>query len=512
MSSPADPPTVRALLRRTELRLRLAVDEDRLAAGALDRVIRGVHSSDLADPTPFLSEDLALLTTGTQFTGADPADYAAYVERLVVRGVVALGFGTEVVPGGIPEGLAAACGAARLPLFEVPYRTPFIAVARANARALAAQDFARRTWALDAQRALSLAALRSDGLAAAVDELSRRLDAWVGLFDAAGVLRHEHPRDGAGRTELQAEVTAMLARGTRAGATVAVSDGTVVLQSLGRPGHLTGVLALATGVLDAEARSVVTMVVAMADLALEQRRGLLRARDALRAGLAVSLLDGGAATARRVASRMWGGLPPAPVRVALTDAGGRDDVVEWLESQADGRGSRLFFGRIDAGLLLVVPASDDTLLPLLAERSNLAVGVSDPVGYDEVAAGLAQARVALEGGGSGVRVFADARGGLAAAFDGERARVLADAELAPLRAADAAGGTQLQTTLAAWLAHDGSHERTAQALGIHRHTLRARLAAVERALDVDLTSFAVRARLWLAFEVAQRGAWADRNS
>jgi purine catabolism regulator len=29
-----------------------------------------VHSSDLADPTPFLADDLLLLTTGTQFVGA----------------------------------------------------------------------------------------------------------------------------------------------------------------------------------------------------------------------------------------------------------------------------------------------------------------------------------------------------------------------------------------------------------------------------------------------------------
>ena len=72
----------------------------------------------------------------------DAADDAGVVPRLcpapAARGVVGLGFGTEVVRAGIPPLLADACGSQRIPLFEVPYRTPFIAVARANAEAIAA--------------------------------------------------------------------------------------------------------------------------------------------------------------------------------------------------------------------------------------------------------------------------------------------------------------------------------------------------------------------------------------
>jgi purine catabolism regulator len=132
------PPTLRALLARRDLRLRLATD-DAGAVGALDLPVRWVHSSDLADPTPFLSEGLVLLTTGTQFaTGIDdPAMYVDYVRRLRDRGVVGLGFGTEVVREGVPPLLSQACVDAEMPLFEVPYRTPFIAVARANAAATA---------------------------------------------------------------------------------------------------------------------------------------------------------------------------------------------------------------------------------------------------------------------------------------------------------------------------------------------------------------------------------------
>ncbi|MGA1826989.1 PucR family transcriptional regulator ligand-binding domain-containing protein, partial [Microbacterium sp.] len=147
MVTTADAPTLRALLGRRDLHLRLEGEPADLGEGALDTPIRWVHSSDLADPTPFLSEGLALLTTGTQFEGAedDPAMYRAYVRRLSARGVVGLGFGTEVVRDGIPPVLAAACRDERMPLFEVPYRTPFIAVARAGAEAIAAQSYARRS-------------------------------------------------------------------------------------------------------------------------------------------------------------------------------------------------------------------------------------------------------------------------------------------------------------------------------------------------------------------------------
>ena len=64
------PPSLRALLARRDLHLRLVADGD-LAPGILDRPVRWVHSSDLVDPTPFLSEGLVLLTTGTQFAEAD---------------------------------------------------------------------------------------------------------------------------------------------------------------------------------------------------------------------------------------------------------------------------------------------------------------------------------------------------------------------------------------------------------------------------------------------------------
>ncbi len=501
----SDAPTLRALLARRDLKLSLAVDD--VEPAALDRAIRWVHSSDLVDPTPFLSEGLVLLTTGTQFPHGDGGDspeaYHFYVQRLAARGVVGLGFGTEVVRAGIPPALVDACRTERMPLFEVPYRTPFIAVARANAEAIAAEAYARRSWALAAQRAIALAALRPDGLGATVAELAKQLDTWVGMFDAAGELAREHPAGGLGHETadaLQREVTGVLHRGARAGSSLRIGETPFTLQTLGRGGHLRGVIAIAAGDLDQEGRVVVTAVIAMAGLALEQQQGLTRARSALRAGLVQSLMAGDPALARRTSRELWGPLPSAPVVVGVTDAAAArvDGIAELLELWADERRGALFFGRGDDGLVLVVPAGDLSGVEELAERFDVHIGISDPTAYDGFAAAVGQARVARDRGAGPVTAFAEvSRGGVLSAFTDE-ARSLARAELEPLYAHDAAQGTRLVETLRVWLDEDCSHEATAQALGVHRHTVRTRLALLERVLGRDLSSFATRAELWAA--------------
>ncbi len=502
------PPSLRALLSRRDLHLRLVADDD-LAPGILDRPVRWVHSSDLADPTPFLSEGLVLLTTGTQFGEATAADYDAYVGRLIARGVQGLGFGTEVVRDGIPAPLVDACRRAGMPLFEVPYRTPFIAVARAGAEAIAADAYARRSWSLAAQRAVSLAALRPDGLSATLAELSRQLDCWVGLYDAAGALRTAFPAGAlpaAAADALAAEVTTMLRRGTRAAGSLDAGGRAVSVQTLGRGGHLRGALAIEASDLDHEARSVVTAVVAMAALALEQQDGLGRAIGTFRAGLVQSLTTGDPTLARRSARDLFGPLPTAPVVVALTPPSALRStaLTEWLETRAHEQRGELFFGRGDDGVVLVVPASARSPLEAIAERFEMVVGCSAPTGYDEFARALTQARTARDRSDDvGLADFSDtARAGLLPALDSEAARTVAAGALAPLRQHDEREGSALVDTLDAWLAHDCSHEATAAALGIHRHTVRARVALAQRVLGRDLSSFAARAELWTALRLA----------
>lgn len=499
------PPTLRALLSRADLHLRAALDDADLDAGALDQPVRWVHSSDLIDPTPFLSEGLVLLTTGTQFTAApdDPAAYRDYVRRLRDRGASGLGFGTEVVRDGIPPLLVDACRAERLPLFEVPYRTPFIAVARANAEAVAAEGFARRSWALDAQRAVSLAALRPDGLSATLAELARQLGAWVGLFDAAGALRREHPAgalDAATMDELSGEVAVVLRRGARAGSALRLGPTPFTLQTLGRGGHLRGVVAIASGDLDQESRAVVTSVIAMAGLALEQNDGVVRARGMLRAGVVQALLSGDTGLARRFVRELGGALATAPVEVAIAEGtpAALESAAEWLDAAEDAAIS----GRGPDGLVVAAPVGS-SLFATIGDRFDVRVGVSSPAAWSDFARAHGEARAALRRQSGPLARFGEtAAAGVLGALDGELARLLAAASLAPLTEHDAAHGTELVGTLRVWLEHDGRIDQAAAALGVHRHTARTRIALAERVLARDLSSFAARAELWAALQVA----------
>lgn len=514
------PPTVRSLLAREELALRLLIEESALPDGALDAPVPWAHSSDLTDPAPFLDPGHVLLTTGTQFgddaDADDPEHLGGYVERLRDAGVAALGFGTEVVRDGTPRVLIEACRRHGLPIFEVPYRVPFIRVARTVADLNTADANARQAWALQAQRAISLAALRPDGLGATLTELSHRLGAWVGLVDAAGALDREAPAGGLAQPalgEVVGEARTMLRRGQRASRTVEAGTAVgaphrVTLQTLGAGGALRGVLAIGDSPqLDQAGREVVTAVIALAGLALEQNRDLDRARGHLRSGLLRSILAGDLELATGVAREMWGALPEPPLRVAIADvpADHADRFVELLELRVDERAGRLFFGREDDTVVLLAETPDAELADELAREFDVAVGVSDAVGSlaaDPVRGAHDQALRALERAreqGSTVVAFEEiSRQGMLAFLARTDARAVARATLAPLVDHDAANGTTLVATTRIWLEHGGQFDATAQALGVHRHTVRSRIGLAERLLGRDLSGFHARADLWAA--------------
>ena len=90
---------------------------------------------------------------------------------------------------------------------------------------------------------------------------------------------------------------------------------------------------------------------------------------------------------------------------------------------------------------------------------------------------------------------------------GQRVAVLAwspgsaaSALLAPLVASDPDG--VLGQSLRVWLDHNGVYDAAARELGVHRHTLTARIRSAERLLGRDFGSFEDRVRVWAALRVA----------
>jgi purine catabolism regulator len=97
--------------------------------------VRWVHSTELADPIPWLKGGELLLTTGLQLVG--PKSQRELVDRLADHDIAGLGFGTGFSHKRLPAALVAQARKRAFPLFEVPYELPFIAITeRAFARLL----------------------------------------------------------------------------------------------------------------------------------------------------------------------------------------------------------------------------------------------------------------------------------------------------------------------------------------------------------------------------------------
>lgn len=81
------PPTLATLVQHSALRLSVLAGHDRL-----DAPVRWAHASELADPTPYMDGGELILFTGLKLDAADPEAMHAYVDKLVGKDVVGLGF------------------------------------------------------------------------------------------------------------------------------------------------------------------------------------------------------------------------------------------------------------------------------------------------------------------------------------------------------------------------------------------------------------------------------------
>jgi purine catabolism regulator len=488
-----------------------------------------VHSSDLEDPTPFLDRGQLLLTDGTQFpvdagsvpTTTDVATrrqtpeephgqgYEEYVRRLVDHGIVGLGFATQVIHGTLPRGLEEACRHQGLPLLEVPDRTPFIAIIRMVADYLAKEEHARAEWSLQAQRAISRAALRPDGLTSILGELERQLHSWVALYDAAGNYVRM-PRNRPIPSNIAGEVTQRvqdaLQLGTRSASHLDIGGQAVTLQTLGRKANLRGALVLgAIEPLDPARTDIVNTVIGLASLALEQARTLDTARRHLRCGVFEQLLAGSTDVAITTARQVWGQFPREPLLVtASRQENPAPNLLEALELLADDHRGAVFYAlRAELLIVLAGPAHQDKVLELL-RRHGTVCGISAETGMKGLSNALEEAtralRRAVELNRAVVGFSELSEGGMLGLLREEKAGPVARGLLQPLIAYDAAEETELLETVREWFANNCVWDKTARRLGVHRHTLRNRIDAAGRILGLNLDGMRDRLELFAAVQ------------
>ena len=168
---------VRELLDVPDLRLRLLTD-----VAGMDRAIRHVYTTDLPDPSRYLTPgDLVL--TGLIWCRA-PGDADRFVSALVRAGVSALGAGEAL--GTVPDEVIQACGRHGLPLLAVPAETSFAAVTDEVGRRLSGDRATEMTRVLGRRRLLLSAVAEGAGLDAMFRLMSRELGAECWLLTGLG--------------------------------------------------------------------------------------------------------------------------------------------------------------------------------------------------------------------------------------------------------------------------------------------------------------------------------------
>ncbi|GAA2578123.1 hypothetical protein GCM10010304_19100 [Streptomyces roseoviolaceus] len=187
MPDPAVPPTppvlLTSLLAREDLSLR------RIAGPVdADAVVHWVHTSEMADPYPYLLGGELLLTAGVHIPEAAGSGtyFDDYVSRIVAAGGAALGFGVAPVHDTVPRALVAACETHGLPLLEVPPQTTFSGVARAVWQLMAQARLAELRRVTEAQQSLASAASRPDPVPSVLRQLAQRLGGWAVLYGPEG--------------------------------------------------------------------------------------------------------------------------------------------------------------------------------------------------------------------------------------------------------------------------------------------------------------------------------------
>lgn len=474
--------------------------------------IRWAHVSELVDPTPWLLGNELLLTTGFALHD-EPTFWADYCGRLVNAGVSVLGMSTgpSLPYQAIPEGLIEAARRHELPLLHVPHDTLMQSVVQRVSDALhhaATQDLVR---SFSVQRQLSEAASSAGGPDRIVEVLGRLLGFQTVVLDARlRTLAASSEQASERIAPIRDELKTRLRDGLRWSISEEGQLDSLVVLPLGTEGRLSGILTCSKpGALSVHDRAALGLAASLLGILLERRQAAQNHRRMLESQLLSNLLTDRSTVVdvQRYLSRE--GIKAAQVEVLCTGLPQDEaDLDQFITSALELCDEVLMTKHADGCVFALINGALPLVEPLRSLVSDLGLG---PAGLGErrslqgIAESLAQAQFART-----VAVSRDLpllerldTGGYRALMmmgSAEARRHFADSVLSPIDAADQSGRSELFNTVRTYLSTLGNHEATAEALGVHRHTVRSRLARVSQLTDRDLSRSEDFLELWMAVE------------
>ncbi|WP_434616125.1 PucR family transcriptional regulator [Arthrobacter sp. A5] len=512
------------------------------------RQISGVHISELDDPTPYLEGGELLLTTGIPVSGS-AEKVLRYVERLVERDIAALGLGLGAGIDAVPPALTSACDDAGLALLIIPAGTPFMTVSRNYWDLVARGGQADLAASLGTQTALARAATRPDALIAVVKALAQALGGWVVYLTSLDGAETIWPATAQGVVpQLRLETSRLNMATTYSAATFQLHGTDVVEYPVLVGEQMAGFLAIGAGrKLTKADRQIILTVCVLLSLKAQQDLEVAGTRATLGAAVARMILKGHVEAGRALAVDLQMAPPPEQVRLLVIRPGADKTAMAadtmpaetvtadmsyadtvallgtllqeepWPGLAAAVRGCSLRYAEnglavlildaepqrgIPAGAAVAESGSESAVgLPVRPVRPGVSAGLTAAAGSagGALPAAVLSRPMSLHRAVDHIAELADAarrvKAGQLAGAGGTPADRQAERWVAELRAYPRA---DLVETVRSYLRHRGQWEVTARELGVHRNSLRHRIAIAAKLLNTDLDDPDVAANLWLA--------------
>ncbi|MDX6677025.1 MAG: hypothetical protein QOE31_1077 [Solirubrobacteraceae bacterium] len=492
-----------------ELGLELVAGHERAGAS-----VRWAHPSDLRDPTPWLQGGEVVLTTGIQLP--DPRREREYVVRLVEHGVAGLGLGTGFLHEHIPDALLQTARELSLPLFEVPYELPFIAICERASAQLVSDAYAALRRGTDVHARIERLVLEERGLGAILAVVAEAIGGSAVVVSRRGATLACSSHVGALPERELAQLRAIATdNGEPAPEPVETLDGRGLALAVAArdraPAWLAGVRA--AGPLGDFERLILRGAATV--VALELMR-LRTARDTERrlAGDVLAEAMTGRLDSAELALRLrpFGiGRELAVLAFATSDPVAAEPLLDAALARAEVgalvavRGA-LLCAVVDAAGADPVALARAARRELAAELGDVRAAASRPAPAAALRRAFHEARCALEavrlsnGDAPEVASYADLGSFqlLLSLQDDDALRTYCDGVLAAVQDGDPAYADELLRSLDAFLEHNGHWERAAQQALCHRHTLRYRIRRVEQLSGRDLSNPRDRIEFWLA--------------
>ncbi|MDO4908898.1 MAG: helix-turn-helix domain-containing protein [Corynebacterium sp.] len=454
----------------------------------------------------FILPGAVVLTTGQQARNA--AELSGYVRTLQAKGAVGIGFGVEVHFDEVPAELIWTCEQVGMELFIVPKPVAFASIIQRVQAELVRRSRLDAEWLIDFQERCNGAANRG-GLSALMDYVSSKLEMPLCIIDNDGRVQ------AGGDDEVVAVARQALAEGATQSRALAAGEKHGLSQRLRAKGErfflLVGVRAAP---FDSRLRTAFKHVAGLAEILLQQPVVVRETHTEINT-LAMALLIGETHAGSNAVNTVFKQVIDSdgrvrPVVIEAPDPARLKRALQHIDEQSEARGRALFalpFGS-DLALLFFRGSRKPREIKeqVEPEKFQLRCAIGGPTRIEDINADLTQKLV--------TEAMSAARGTVARSSLPiwlHNEEVVSSMQLRRsqtfdlLTQYDETNGTHLRETLEAFVRLDGHVQNIAATLGIHRHTVRARVHMISEICDINMNDPVVKAELLLTFLAAGPG-------